>query len=157
MKKKVYVSVKEDFLVSLVEKSQSIDKIPELSDMTFSLKHNEKVEEERKAKEYTQSVSRNVEIMGDLIWRYSPTEEMEEKLKESMNASWLTLMDRMKRIMQLCDIDSPLNYGAIYSLDQIKQKIIQRELEVIRGRYKLEEYTKSFVILENYYVRGETI
>lgn len=103
--------------------------------------------------DYTQKVSRNVEIMGDLIWRYSPSDEMAEKLKNGMNAHWLDLMDRMKRICQLCDLEV-LNYSGVYQLDPIKQKIIQRELEVIRGRYKLEEWSKGFVILEDWYVRG---
>jgi len=109
---------------------------------------------EEKKKQYSQTVARNVEIMGDLIWRYTPSEKLREEVQAGMNDVWLDIMDRMKRIMQLCDVDSPLNYNEVYRLDPIKQKIIQRELETIRGRYRLEEHTNGFVTLENWYVRG---
>lgn len=159
--KKIYSPNQQEFEpVRKIEVKATPIKLPLEEDLDYILVEAEEIvklvpEKKTNAAVYAQKVARNMEIMGDLIWRYSPSDEMAEQLKNSKGAHWLALMDRMKRICQLCDIDSPLYYSAIWDICPVRQKIIQRELETIRGRYGLEEWSTGFEILEGWYVRGQ--
>jgi hypothetical protein len=142
--KKIHSPYQQEFEPAKIIKVEPLEYVNIEPPKKFEWKPEVKTAEE----EYTQTVARNVETMGDLIWRYSPSDELHEKVR----GQWLDIMDRMKRICLLCGLQSPLDYSGVYRLDPILQKVLQKELEAIVGRYKLTEIAPiSFAILEDYY------